>query len=407
MGSAPCRLTRSPTCGDGVMTEMLKVAVIALVVAFSVRRGVFLVAAVLRPRGLPPQSSRLPSLTVLVPARNERVVAAGMLAALELLEYPAEQLSFLLICDGCTDETPRLFHAWSAARRDAQVLVLPVNRGKAAALNAGLREARTEIVVALDADLRPRPDFLLELVRPFADDRVAASAAFLRPVNADVNVVTRYAAVTTWVHQLVTSAGTDRLGLNPPTLGAAAFRRSALVEMGGIPEVPAGEDVATSSGLTRRGWRTRFVKGAVADNPVAEDLRSFWRQHVRWSRAVFRNREGLVPSRASTAQRMELAAASIGYGDRLAFVLASVGALVDALPIWLPLLYLSLPAFGIVVALFQAGAGRRIPQFLLATTLMFAIDVTASIAAVLIHVTRRPYQWHSPRWERADGDANG
>jgi cellulose synthase/poly-beta-1,6-N-acetylglucosamine synthase-like glycosyltransferase len=388
------------------VSEILEAVIIAAVVGFSIRRAVFLVAAMLRPRALP-RPIALPSLTVLVPARNERVVAAGMLAALERLEYPAERLSFLLICDGCTDETPRLFGEWSAARRDTRVLELPVTRGKAAALNAGLRLAHGEIVVALDADLRPRPDFLLELVRPFADARVAASAGFLRPVNADVNVVTRYAAVTTWVHQLVTSAGTDRLGLNPPTFGAAAFRRTALEEMGGIPDVPAGEDVATSAGLTRRGWRTRFVHRAIADNIVVADLRNFWRQHVRWSRAVLRNHERTLPSRASMAQRVELAVASIGYGDRLAFVIASVGTLLDALPLWLPVLYLSLPALGIVVALYEAGAGRRLPRFLIATAVMFAIDVAASVSAVLIHAARRPYRWHSPRVEHLDGEANG
>jgi peptidoglycan-N-acetylglucosamine deacetylase len=384
---------------------MLEAVIMAAVLAFSIRRALFLVAAMLRPRALP-RPIAPPSLTVLVPARNERVVAAGMLAALERLEYPAERLSFLLICDGCTDDTPRLFREWSATRHDTQVLELSVNRGKAAALNAGLRLARGEIVVALDADLRPRPQFLLELVRPFADDRVAASAGFLRPANADVNVVTRYAAVTTWVHQLVTSAGTDRLGLNPPTFGAAAFRRSALNEIGGIPEVPAGVDVATSAALTRRGWRTRFVHGAVADNTVVADLQNFWRQHVRWSRAAFRNREGSHPSRASMAQRMELAAASIGYGDRLAFVLALVGASVGVLPLWLPALYLSLPALTIVVAMLEAGVWTRMPRFLVATAVMFAMDVAASIAAVWIHVTRRPYRWHSPRVERADGELN-
>jgi cellulose synthase/poly-beta-1,6-N-acetylglucosamine synthase-like glycosyltransferase len=387
------------------MRLVIEAVVVAVVVALSFRRGAFLVAALLRSRSLP-RPVALPAVTVLVPARNERAVATRLLGALSRLEYPADKLSFVLVCDGCADDTPTLFHAWADARSDARVLELPLRAGKAAALNAGLRLAEQELVAVVDADLEPLPDFLLELVRPFADDRVAAAAAFLRPANADDNVVTRYAAVTTWVHQLVTSAGTDRLGLNPPTLGAAAFRRRALEEIGGFAEVPAGEDVATSARLTRRGWRIRFVAAAVADNRVVSDVRHFWRQHIRWSRAVFGIRSDRQPSVASWPQRLEMGASSIGYGDRLVFAVVATGTVAGVLPLWVPLLYLAVPGLEIVAALLKAGVGRRLPRFLLATVVFFAADLAASVAAVLIHAARRPYRWNSPRWTHVDGEAN-
>jgi cellulose synthase/poly-beta-1,6-N-acetylglucosamine synthase-like glycosyltransferase len=388
------------------MRLMLEVVVVAAVVALSLRRGTFLVAALLRSPPLP-RPVALPAVTVLVPARNERAVSARLLRALARLEYPPDKLSFVLVCDGCSDQTPTVFRAWAGERSDARVLEQPLREGKAAALNAGLRLAKTEIVAVVDADLEPWPDFLLQLVRPFADGRVAAAAAFLRPANADDNIVTRYAAVTTWVHQLVTSAGTDRLGLNPPTLGAAAFRRTALEQIDGFPLLPAGVDVATSARLTRRGWRTRFVAAAVADNTVVSDVRDYWRQHVRWSRAVFpvpsTDRQ---PSSATLSQRLEMGASSIGYADRLVFAVAAGGSVAGALPVWVPLLYLAVPGLEIVAVLLKAGVWRRLPRFLLATLLFFAADLIGSVAAVIIHVARRPYRWHSPRRLHADGDAN-
>jgi cellulose synthase/poly-beta-1,6-N-acetylglucosamine synthase-like glycosyltransferase len=388
------------------MRLLIEVVVIVAVVTLSLRRGTLLVAALLRSLPLPRPVS-LPTVTLLVPARNERAVSGRLLGALGRLEYPTDKLSFVLVCDGCSDETPTMFRAWAGERSNARVLELPLREGKAAALNAGLRLAKTEIVVVVDADLEPRPDFLLELVRPFADAQVAGSAAFLWPANADDNVVTRYAAITTWVHQLVTSAGADRLGLNPPTLGAAAFRRIALEEIGGFPVLPAGEDVATSARLTRRGWRTRFVPVAVADNTVVSNLRDYWRQHVRWSRAVFP-----VPSRdsrlstASLPQRLETGASAIGYADRLVFVIAAGGSVAGAVPIWVPLLYLAVPGLEIVVVLLKAGVRRRLPGFFFATLLFFAADLVGSVVAVIIHVARRPYRWHSPRRLHAAGDAN-
>ena len=388
------------------MRLVFEVVMVAAVVTLSLRRAVFLVAALFRSRRLPPTGA-FPAVTVLVPARNEGAVAERLLGALARLRYPSDKLSIVLVCDGCADATPTMFRSWADARSDARVLELPLRVGKAAALNAGLRLAETEIVAVIDADLAPHPDFLRELVRPFADHRVAGAAAFLKPANPDENVVTRYAAVTTWVHQLVTSAGTDRLGLNPPTHGAAAFRRTALEQSGGFPVAPAGVDVATSFSLIRRGWRTRFVASAVADNIVVSNVSNYWRQHVRWSRAVFRVvNSDKPPVTVSLPQRLEMSAASIGYGDRLIFAVAIVGTVAGVLPLWVPLLYLAVPGLEIVAALLKAGVRRGIPRFLLATMVFFVADLAGSVAAVVIHVGRRPYRWHSPRWVQADGDSN-
>jgi cellulose synthase/poly-beta-1,6-N-acetylglucosamine synthase-like glycosyltransferase len=386
------------------MRLAFEVVMIAAVVALSIRRAVFLVAALRRSRPLP-QTGALPGVTVLVPARNEGAVAERLLGALARLRYPSDKLSIVLVCDGCADATPTMFRTWADARTDARVLELPLRVGKAAALNAGLRLAETEIVAVVDADLAPQPDFLQQLVRPFADSTVAGAAAFLKPANPDDNIVTRYAAVTTWVHQLVTSAGTDRLGLNPPTLGAAAFRRTALAESDGFPVVPAGVDVATSFLLTRRGWRIRFVPGAVADNILVSRVSDYWRQHVRWSRAVFRIDTTRSPVTLSLAQRLEIGAASIGYGDRLAFAVALIATFAGALPLWVPLLYLAVPGLEVAAALLRAGVRGGVPRFLLATIVFFVADLVGSVAAVVIHVWRRPYRWHSPRWLPADGDA--
>lgn len=379
------------------MKYALEATVIVAVVLLSLRRMAFLIAALRRPRPLP-RAGDLPSVAVLVPARNEQAVAGRLLAALSRLEYPGEQLSFVLVSDGSTDNTSAVFHDWARQRRNARVVELPEPQGKAAALNAALGISGAEIVVVVDADLAPTPGFLRELVRPFADTRVGAASAFLNPANADQNLVTRYAAVTTWVHQLVTSAGTDRLGFNPPTLGAAAYRRTALTQAGGFPLVPAGTDVATSSALTRLGWQTRFVRDAVADNAVVSTANDFLRQHIRWTRASFgtRPKEAGRPA-VSLTQKIELAASSIGYADRVVFAVALVGAAAGVLPWWPAALYLAVPGLEIVSALYKAGAVRSLPRYLLAAVTFFAADVTASVLAVILHAADRPHQWHNPR----------
>lgn len=388
------------------MRTPAEVVVVAAMAALTLRRVVLLVAALAPRRPLRPCPA-CPSVSVLVAARNEAAVVDELFAALDGLEYPADRLSFVLVCDGCTDGTTASFRRWVEQRPSAQMLELSAHAGKAAALNEGLELADGELVVVLDADLRPHPSFVRELVPAFADERVAAAAAYLRPANADDNVVTRYAAVTSWVHQLVTSAGADRLGLNPPTFGAAAYRRDALEAVGRFPLVPIGVDVAASRRLTRHGWHTRFTPAAVVDNTVVSTLADYWRQHVRWARGAFGSSNHERPSfHGTAAQRLEVWASTIGYGDRVVFVVAAAGTVVGVFPWWLPTAYLAVPGAEIVVASLAAGARRALPRMLLATVLLFAADVLASLAAVLAHVTRMPYRWYSPRRLPAGDESN-
>lgn len=379
---------------------------IAAIVVLSLRRFIILVASVFPPRCFSGPAS-LPVVAILVPARNERKVATRLLGALAKLRYPPEKLSFVLICDGCRDGTPELFHAWASQRTDAQVLELPQHMGKARALNAGFEQTKAEIIVTVDADLAPIDDFLIALVQPFADYGVGAAAAYLRPVNANENIVSRYTALTSWVHQLVTSAGISRMGLNPPTLGAAAFRTSALKQIGGWPPAPLGEDIAASTSLIRRGWKTRFVQEAIANNTVESEIAGYWWQHVRWARATFHTiARDKTRSAASWPQRLESFISSIGYGDRLIFVIAAAGALVGMLPRWLPVLYLAVPSMEIVLAAFKAGAVSKLPHFLLSCVLLFPVDLAASITAVFAQAMHRQYHWRSLRSTPIDDVVN-
>jgi len=94
--------------------------------------------------------SRLPPATVLIPGFNEERVLAGTVRSVLASDHP--DLEVIIIDDGSTDGTLRVAEELAREHSNVRVVALGRNRGKAAALNAGMRAASHDIVVTVDAD---------------------------------------------------------------------------------------------------------------------------------------------------------------------------------------------------------------------------------------------------------------
>jgi cellulose synthase/poly-beta-1,6-N-acetylglucosamine synthase-like glycosyltransferase len=106
----------------------------------------------------------LPDVTLIIPVHNERATIADKLANTRALRYPSGLTAFF-VSDGSTDGTAEIV---AAAQDDRiRLVTLPERGGKAGALNAGLANARTPIVVFSDASIMLEPDSLRAIARPF------------------------------------------------------------------------------------------------------------------------------------------------------------------------------------------------------------------------------------------------
>ena len=94
-----------------------------------------------------------------MPTFNEEADIAETLHALVGLSYPRKEI---IVVDDSTDSTPEIVRRYG----DQGVrLIRPEQRkGRCEARNIGILAASGEVVVILNADVRPRPDFLQRLV---------------------------------------------------------------------------------------------------------------------------------------------------------------------------------------------------------------------------------------------------
>jgi cellulose synthase/poly-beta-1,6-N-acetylglucosamine synthase-like glycosyltransferase/peptidoglycan/xylan/chitin deacetylase (PgdA/CDA1 family) len=236
-----------------------------------------------RHRGDPPAAA--PHLvprfvSVLIPAFNEaRVIEASVRRILQSRDV---HLEVIVIDDGSTDDTSAVVRA--AFGIDPRVTLLTLrNGGKAAALNAALRIARGDLIVALDADTQFEPDTIALMARWFADPGIGAVAGNAKIGNA-VNWITRWQRIEYVTAQNLERRALAALGAVTVVPGAVgAWRRTALDAVGGYPEDTLAEDQDLTIAIQRAGWRVACDTAAVAWTEAPETARALFKQRFRWA----------------------------------------------------------------------------------------------------------------------------
>jgi glycosyltransferase involved in cell wall biosynthesis len=115
-----------------------------------------------------------PQVSVVIPTLDRRDVLPSCLGGVAAQGYP--RLEIIVVDDGSTDGTPEYLEDFARAHPelDFRWLRHDTNLGANRARNAGTEAARGEVVVFLDSDAVPAPDWIERLVEGFEDDSVAA-----------------------------------------------------------------------------------------------------------------------------------------------------------------------------------------------------------------------------------------
>ncbi len=251
-----------------------------------------------------PAASPRPSLSVLICARNERLVLPECLRALAAQTEPADEI--IVLDDGSTDgmvdwltaEFSLTFEQsgsgalGSSARWPALRVWCKPNSGKADSLNFGWKMARSETVVTLDADTYLEPGALKAIRDGFAEDpSLGIAGGVLVPVCHRTAWAGFFQFYQTFEYARgflwrLTWMQYDMLLLISGAF--AAYRRSVLETAGGFDTTSWVEDYE----LTHRVYRNYFDSGkaitvktlsnarGTTDAPAAID--TFLNQRRRW-----------------------------------------------------------------------------------------------------------------------------
>ncbi len=271
------------------------------------------------PLARPLPDDDLPTVAVVVAARDEERAIGRCLDALLAQDYPADRIEVVVADDGSTDGTAaavraRMRRALALAGDDPTADDAPGDdrqgdnrpalrlvrvpeadgalRGKANALHAAIATTTAEIVLVTDADCSAPPLWARAKAAPFADPAVGLVCGLARIDPRPDRPFDRVQALD-WTLLIGAMSALAEAGFPATGMGNnMAVRRSAYDAVGGYPALPFSvtEDFTLVRAIAERTpWRVRFPLAAASTvwTLPADGLLGAYRQRQRWARGGF------------------------------------------------------------------------------------------------------------------------
>lgn len=273
--------------------EAVFILLTALMIVYLIRHYVFTLTVLRRAKNaqkvdVVANAEFEPTVSILIPARDEEKVIGRLLQRMVELTYPKDKLQVIVIDDGSSDSTGRIADEYSSRYGFIEVLHREKRdggKGKAAAMNAGFKHSTGEIILCFDADYYPQKDIVEKLAKEFADPNVGAVQGRVVVLNEPQNIVTRLVALERIGGYRVDQEARNDLGLIAQFGGTVGgFRRSLLESLGGWDESTLAEDTDLTFRVYLAGYKVHYVGDAECYEEAVDNWKAYRQQRYRWAR---------------------------------------------------------------------------------------------------------------------------
>ncbi|GAB3246807.1 glycosyltransferase family 2 protein [Larkinella harenae] len=233
----------------------------------------------------------VPYVTVQLPIYNELYVAARLIDAVAILNYPRSRFE-IQVLDDSTDETVSIIAEKVAQYQQMGIDIQHIRRAerkgfKAGALAYGLELAKGEFMAIFDADFMPDPDFLLKTLPHFENPKVGIVQTRWTHLNQDYSVLTQLQAFGLNAHFFIEQGGRNAEGYFMNFNGTAGvWRKTAILDAGSWSSDTLTEDLDLSYRAQLKGWKFVYREdiGSPAELPVA--MNALKSQQYRWMKGA-------------------------------------------------------------------------------------------------------------------------
>lgn len=194
---------------------------------------------------------------------------------------------------------------------------------KAGNINSALKDCDGDIVLILDPDHIPAPDFFKWVLPHFQNPEIGFVQVVQSYYNVFDNIVAKASAQQTFQFYGPIMMSMHHYGTAQAIGANCTFRRAALDSIGGHAAGLA-EDMNTSLKLHAKGWKSVYVPRVLTKGLVPDTLSAYYKQQLKWSRGVW---EIFVTtfienfSKLSFRQRMHYGIAPIHYFSGIIYLI--------------------------------------------------------------------------------------
>lgn len=202
--------------------------------------------------------NNLPSISILIAARNEEGNIINCLKSLELLDYPKNKLEILIGNDQSTDSTAELVAEFTQNKCYFKTIEITENLGNAMAkanvLAHLFNESTGQIIFVTDADIQVKPTWIKSILPYFNNPNVGIVSG-TTVVNGK-NLFGKMQSID-WLYFSGLLTAFDNLGLKSTAIGNnMAITKKAYLATGGYPtfNFSVTEDLALFTAITKQGF---------------------------------------------------------------------------------------------------------------------------------------------------------
>ena len=229
-----------------------------------------------------PELKDYPPVSILIPCYNEAENIRETIDVLLRQKYPDYEI--IAINDGSKDNTLEILQDLAEQHPQLRVINLHTNQGKAMGLRTAALLANSEILICIDGDALLAPEAIAWMVRHFNDNpTVGAVTGNPRIRNRSTLLgriqVGEFSAIVGMIKRAQRSYGK----VFTVSGVIAAFRKSALHDVGYWSNDMVTEDIDISWKLQLAGWTIYFEPNALCWVLMPETLEGLWQQRARWA----------------------------------------------------------------------------------------------------------------------------
>lgn len=282
--------------GLGLLFAMLSLFGAALYDFVSIYRG---------RRGLSPKQKRYrPLISIIIPVHNERLVIERCLDS--ILKSSVRKFEIIIADDKSTDDTRAIVRRYIATHpnRSIRLVAKRKNGGRGAAIDAGLKHAKGELVMALDADCMVDRYALRNMIRHFADGQTAATAANIRIMDTGtmVSLLQEFDYLVSFRSKKFNTIANCEYIIGG---AGATYRRAVINQLRGFDHTMRTEDIEMSlriaSELGNNTTKLKYASDVVIFTEPVPTYKGLFKQRYRWKfgslQALYKHRRLLFSSK--------------------------------------------------------------------------------------------------------------